>query len=264
MRKTSVWMPLYIADYLADTTRLTTEQHGAYLLLIMDYWRNGALPDDDDQLAQITRLSASQWKRHRPTLARMFEVLDGEWRHKRIEEELAEAAENARRHSLRARNAAERRWDKHRESDASGNATSMPVALLEKCPSPSPSPSPKEKKENTLVGFDPPHAPPQAAGESVVPVETYPPEFEAFWKAYPRKVGKLAALRAYRRAVKLMGPEPHPRLLAAAVRYAKACAGKEEQYIAHAQTWLNQGRWGDEPATVAAKPSYVPMAANGG
>lgn len=106
--------------------------------------------------------------------------------------------------------------------------------------------------------------PPMATGEGDSKAETYPAAFEAFWKAYPRKVGKLAAFRAYQRAVKLMGPEPHPRLLEAASRYAKACVGKEEQYIAHAQTWLNQGRWGDEPTSVAAKPSYVPMAANGG
>lgn len=50
------WMRFFPADYLADTRRLTTEQHGAYLLLLMDSWSSGALPDDDAVLARVAGL----------------------------------------------------------------------------------------------------------------------------------------------------------------------------------------------------------------
>ncbi len=159
MSKTDIWMPLYIADYLADTTRLTAEQHGAYLLLIMDYWRNGPLPDDDAALANITRLSSPAWKKHRPTIARLFQVAEGEWRHKRIDEELHEAGANAKKNAERAKKAAAVRWGKEHASDAvstpagnaemnaDSNAPSNARAMLEQCPSPSPSPSPSESNQ---------------------------------------------------------------------------------------------------------------------
>ncbi len=93
MSKPDTWMPLYIGDYLQDTTRLSTEQHGAYLLLIMDYWTNGPLPDDDAALAQVTRLQPAAWKKLKPAIARLFQIADGEWRHKRIDEELDKASQ---------------------------------------------------------------------------------------------------------------------------------------------------------------------------
>jgi uncharacterized protein YdaU (DUF1376 family) len=73
---TKLWVPIYIADYLADTCRLTTEQHGAYLLLIFDYWRNGALPDDDAVLAQVCRLTPDAWSMHRALLRGFFTKAD--------------------------------------------------------------------------------------------------------------------------------------------------------------------------------------------
>ncbi|TIL56551.1 MAG: DUF1376 domain-containing protein [Mesorhizobium sp.] len=82
------WMPLYIADYLADTTHLSTEEHGAYLLLIMHYWQQNGLPDDDVRLARIARLSPEQWDATRPALRPFF---GAGWFHSRVEVERAKA-----------------------------------------------------------------------------------------------------------------------------------------------------------------------------
>src|SRR5215207_7110090 len=82
------YMPFYPADYLADTQHLSLEQHGAYLLLILAYWRHGNLPTDEQKLARIAHMSPVKWKAHRDTLAQLF---GSGWRHKRIEKELAKA-----------------------------------------------------------------------------------------------------------------------------------------------------------------------------
>lgn len=83
-------MPLYVADYLADTMHLSTAQHGAYLLLIMHYWRAGGLPQDDETLARICRMHPSEWAASRATITAFF---DAEWRHARIDAEIARSTE---------------------------------------------------------------------------------------------------------------------------------------------------------------------------
>lgn len=100
------WMPLYIADYLADTSHLSTLEHGAYLLLIMAYWRRGGLPDDDIKLARITGLSVDDWFNVRSTVVQMFH--DG-WKHKRIDEELQRAEEKSKQASEAGKRSAEAR-----------------------------------------------------------------------------------------------------------------------------------------------------------
>lgn len=100
--KPDTWMPIVIGDYLKDTKRLTTEQHGAYLLLLMDYWVNGPPADDDEELAAITGLEPKAWKKNRPKLERYFRIEGGRWRNKRADEELIEAAERKRKNAERA------------------------------------------------------------------------------------------------------------------------------------------------------------------
>lgn len=80
------WMPLYVADYLADTGHLSTLEHGAYMLLIMHYWQNEGLPADDKRIARVVRLPYDDWMEIKEVISELFN--EG-WRHKRIDAELA-------------------------------------------------------------------------------------------------------------------------------------------------------------------------------
>jgi uncharacterized protein YdaU (DUF1376 family) len=135
----AAWMPVYIGDYLGDTQRLTTEQHGAYLLLLFDYWRNGPPPADDAVLSQITRVSRPAWKKMRRTILAFFSERNGHLHHGRVDHELAMARDNYERRSTKAKKAAAARWGDHAPKKAKGNAPSIPQGLLDECPSPSPS-----------------------------------------------------------------------------------------------------------------------------
>lgn len=74
--------------------------------------------------------------------------------------------------------------------------------------------------------------------------------FDRFWKAVPRKVGKKSANEAFRAALKTVSAEV---LIAGMEQYAKKMASEraEVRYICHPTTWLQQGRWDDEPPAEA-------------
>ncbi|MCT4701188.1 DUF1376 domain-containing protein [Enterobacteriaceae bacterium H20N1] len=81
------YMQLYIADYLADTMHLSTEEHGAYLLLMFNYWQTGrAIPKS--RLGKIARLSNDRWISVESSLAEFFNDNGTEWVHERIERDL--------------------------------------------------------------------------------------------------------------------------------------------------------------------------------
>jgi len=71
--------------------------------------------------------------------------------------------------------------------------------------------------------------------------------FETFWKAYPKKVGKLDAQRAWKK-------NKHPdifKILEVIEKQKTSREWTEEKgrFIPNPATWINQGRWDDEPGT---------------
>lgn len=71
-----------------------------------------------------------------------------------------------------------------------------------------------------------------------------PADFDAFWKAYPRKAAKVAALKAW-----LKRKPPLAECLKALAWQSKSKDWTKDKgkFIPHPATWINSGRWEDEP-----------------
>lgn len=217
------FMPLYVGDYLADTTHLTCTEHGAYILLLMAMWRaGGSLPDDPSKLARFARCTTGQWARMSATILDFFEQEDGRIVHRRLAREMTKHGVAVERQRQLSSNGGKAKALKT-------NKPSMPHGTFSEC-QPEPEPELEKKVVSKPKGFS--------------------PHFAQFWSAYPNKVGKVKAEVAYVRALaRVNGPDPPGELLSGLER-AKVSDQWRRGYIPHPTTWLNEGRWEDEPATV--------------
>ncbi|MGU3665764.1 helix-turn-helix domain-containing protein [Methylobacterium sp. A49B] len=89
-----------------------------------------------------------------------------------------------------------------------------------------------------------------------------PSAFDVWWEAYPRRDGKIAARKAFDRALKKRAATVEE-LIAGARRYAAARAGQDPKFTKVPTTWLNGGHWADEPAMPSGyQPGRTPPPAN--
>jgi len=139
--KVDIFMPIFIGDYLKDTTFLTTEQHGAYILMLFACWQHGSIPDSDQVIRRITGLDKDAWSESKDVLMAYFKIQDGAIHHSRIDRELISARRKKKSMSTRGKSGADARWGnkKNATSNATSNGTSINQAMLKQCPSPSPS-----------------------------------------------------------------------------------------------------------------------------
>lgn len=114
-------LPLWTDAYLADTTHLSATEHGAYLLLLMSMWRtpDTRLPNDDDKLSRLARVTRGQWNKMKPTIMAFFKI-DGEWIY---QGRLTDEAQAVRQKSKRQSDKVKARWLKTKETD---NTTVLP------------------------------------------------------------------------------------------------------------------------------------------
>ncbi len=140
------YLPLFGSDYLADTSHLSTEEHGAYLLLMIAAWRQDdcGLPLDDKKLGRIVGLSSRKWAQIKDTILEFWRVENGRIYQPRLHKEWLYACKKSEGNRQNAR----KRWDaqsaENTEGDqcdriSDGNAP-QPQPQREEVPNGTPSP----------------------------------------------------------------------------------------------------------------------------
>ena len=72
-----LWMPVRVAEFVADTAHFTAEQTGAYFRLLCAMWRQGgSLSDDKAKLARTAGV-------HPPHFPRVWDAIGTSSRHRR-------------------------------------------------------------------------------------------------------------------------------------------------------------------------------------
>lgn len=127
-------LPLWTDAYLADTRHLSTLEHGAYLLLLMEAWRRPHcdLPDNDMVLSRLAGLPLVDWEEIKPVVM-AFWTRDGRrkvWTQKRQKKERLYVAQK----SQSQRDKVAKRWDKEKNPDT----TVIPNGYRSDTPTPTP------------------------------------------------------------------------------------------------------------------------------
>ena len=118
MSQAPFW-PVATDAIIADTTHLSVDQFGAYMLLMFAQWRqNGKpLPDNNDMLSRICRVTQTRWKKVlRPILEPFFEITDLGWSQKRVEKDFKIVIEKIQKNRERAARGGKAKARKYNET----------------------------------------------------------------------------------------------------------------------------------------------------
>lgn len=217
---TDIWMPLYIGEYLADTMHLSAEENGAYLLLMMHYWRHGAIKNDATVIQQIARIKPSRVSKEIVlTVSKFFEEKNGYLYHRKLDNQIIKAKEKQKNRSSSL--------EKARTTKAEKNASVTGLPLKSDIKKDITNVISKEKTDTE--------------DKSSEIISTF---FGKFWPAYPSNGrSRGSKQKAYERYQKLY--QHHDAIMEGVKRY-EAYLKATGELNKDAVTWLNQRCWEDD------------------
>lgn len=231
-------MQLYAAEWLAGEAvqQMLPIQLGGFISLIVQSWLQHppcSLPNDENRLAAISRLGAKDWKRYGALLLEQFTLCaDGRLRNcKQTNVWLGMVA-------LRKSRSGASKGDGLSEQSDSVCSDNIPpdVAIHAGAASASDSSSDSNAREKSQSQnlFAP--LPQRVSVEDAA--------FADLWFEYPRKRGKAAAEKAFRRQIKTPGDLEAIRSALKNYREEIRILGTDETHTLHGSTWFSD-RWRD-------------------
>lgn len=237
----------HIGDYDVDTAHLSWLEDMAYTRLLRLYYRKESpIPADIADACRLIRASTKEQKQAVESVLQEFFTLgvDG-WHQKRCDADVGRYQKKAEHNR-----AVGKLGGRPKKVETQTEPTNNPMGLIRE-----PEPNPLQTPDT--IHKEIPPKPPRGS------VHGFPPRFEEFWEAYPKKVGKDAAARAF--AKRSVGSELLASMLEALEwqRSSTAWAKDGGQYVPNPATWLNEGRWLDAKPGCAADPELQRLFALG-
>jgi hypothetical protein len=170
-----------------------------------------------------------------PAVSEKFSKVKAGYQNRRLEEERGKL----KRRTKSGKKAAQSRWEGGCDSDAIDDANSMRIGC--------------ESHTSRVANAN-------ANANGTATAHATADAFALFWAAVPNKVGKRGAEKAYKAAIGVLTVrsviDPHGFLLERMKLFAASPIGRgEPQFIPHPATWLNNGRYEDDPATWQRRPN---------
>jgi uncharacterized protein YdaU (DUF1376 family) len=222
----------HIGDYRRDTSHLSLLEHGVYRQLL-DWYYLDEKPIPAETQVVYRRLSAkteSDQAAVDAVLADFFRPTKEGWKHKKCEEVIEEYHKNSEKNKENGKKGGRPPKDKNNPQETQSVIVGLPEQTESKGNQEPLTNKPETKEPQTSLPPKPPRG-----RES---------DFETFWAAYPRKVGKDAARRCWMKKKNL---PPVENVLAAVKKQVRSQEWQRDsgQFIPHPATWINQGRWDD-------------------
>jgi uncharacterized protein YdaU (DUF1376 family) len=227
------YYPFNVGDYASHTAHLDLLEDLAYRRMLDLYYRTEQpLPREVEQIARLIRMKGHE-EAISQILGEFFDDCSDGWSHTRCDEEIARMQDKqAKAKASAAASVKARSTNAQRTLNERSTGVELPT------PTPTPTPTPNTN-----------HVP-RKRGQ----VSEFPPGFDRFWSAYPRKIAKALAAKAFARA---RPDEPTLVAMIAAIAVQQQSPQWQRdggQFIPHAATWINGRRWEDQPDAGDADP----------